>query len=191
MTPYECYLDYLALKAHFTREDYDYFKFNGKVNAKYSSFEKRNDRYKFEKLSTKTNPHERLLASISAKPDIWIADILDNPEYYNSWKSTQKSLTYTFTSDIKNLSQDFDSNFRVIDGNHPSFLKLYLRKKITRETLLVTNRIINFIPHWKKSIKDDVVWPNIFFNLKKYSGFLEVDLEDMKKILKEEINSYK
>ena len=39
VSPFECYQDYLALKQHFSRPDYDYVKYNGKVNARLSSFE--------------------------------------------------------------------------------------------------------------------------------------------------------
>ena len=33
MTGFEVYKMYLALKQHFTKQDYDYFKYRGKVRA--------------------------------------------------------------------------------------------------------------------------------------------------------------
>jgi hypothetical protein len=33
MTPFEVYKKYLALKNHFTKDSYDYFKYGGKVSA--------------------------------------------------------------------------------------------------------------------------------------------------------------
>ena len=41
MTPFECYRDYVALKSHFSRENYDYFKYNKKSRLSVESFEKR------------------------------------------------------------------------------------------------------------------------------------------------------
>ena len=53
MTGFEVYKMYLALKQHFTKQDYDYFKYRGKVRANEKSFEQRRDRYFFKKLATK------------------------------------------------------------------------------------------------------------------------------------------
>ena len=36
---YEAYKKYLALKLHFTRDDYDYLKFNGQTKASYQRYE--------------------------------------------------------------------------------------------------------------------------------------------------------
>ena len=50
MTDFDAYKMYLAVKQHFNREGYDYFKYNGKVNAKITSFEHRKDRIFYSKL---------------------------------------------------------------------------------------------------------------------------------------------
>jgi len=51
VTPFEVYQKYLSLKQHFNRNEYDYFKFNGRVRANESSFDKRKDKYHFIRLS--------------------------------------------------------------------------------------------------------------------------------------------
>ena len=53
MTGFEVYKMYLALKQHFTKDNYDYQKYNGKVSASEKSFEERRDRFFFKKLATK------------------------------------------------------------------------------------------------------------------------------------------
>ena len=50
MTPFECYLDYIAIKKHFTSE-YNYDQYNGKTSATFVSFKERTDRMWFNKLS--------------------------------------------------------------------------------------------------------------------------------------------
>jgi hypothetical protein len=183
-SPYTAYLDYLALKRHFTVDNYDFFKYNGKVNAGYASFEKRQDRYYFEKLSAKRHPHEILLANLSHDPNMWIGDIVSNEDNFKAWRRTVSSLDYVFSEDTKKLDyDDFDSEFRVQSGDHPPALKKFLQGDITKETLIILNSILKFTPHWNKQIDDTVVWPNIFFNLKKYSSFLNVDLYKYKAIL--------
>ena len=48
MPAYNCYCLYLAMKNHFTQEEYDFFKYNGKINAIKESFLSRKDRYQFQ-----------------------------------------------------------------------------------------------------------------------------------------------
>ena len=42
MTGFDCYRTYLAFKNHFTKDNFDYFKYGGKTNATTTSFNKRN-----------------------------------------------------------------------------------------------------------------------------------------------------
>ena len=53
MAPFETYKQYLAFKQHFTRKNYDYFRYAGKSRASLNSFYKRKDRYFFERCSRK------------------------------------------------------------------------------------------------------------------------------------------
>lgn len=50
MTPFDVYKTYLSLKNHFTKENYDYFKYCGKSKASIESFNKRKDRYFLKEL---------------------------------------------------------------------------------------------------------------------------------------------
>ena len=38
MTGFDCYRTYLAFKNHFTKDNFDYFKYGGKTNATTTSF---------------------------------------------------------------------------------------------------------------------------------------------------------
>ena len=58
MNSYEAYKLYLAIKLHFTTENYDFFKHNAKVNSSMNTFLKRNDRFFFHKLTTKYNKEQ-------------------------------------------------------------------------------------------------------------------------------------
>ena len=53
VTPFECYKTYVAMKQHFTKDKYDYFKYGGKSRASATSFNNRKDRYFFERMSRK------------------------------------------------------------------------------------------------------------------------------------------
>ena len=43
MTGFDCYRTYLAFKNHFTKDNFDYFKYGGKTNATTTSFNKRKE----------------------------------------------------------------------------------------------------------------------------------------------------
>jgi len=58
MKPLEVYQSYLAFKNHFTKEKYDYFKYGGRSRASEGAFNKRKDRYFFERMSRKKNDDE-------------------------------------------------------------------------------------------------------------------------------------
>ena len=53
MEPIDVYLMYCAMKAHFSKNDYDFFTYKGKSRVSRNSFYKRKDRIFFVKLSKK------------------------------------------------------------------------------------------------------------------------------------------
>ena len=66
VTPFDTYQHYLSLKNHFTNPKYDFFRYGAKTRASVSSFNKRRDKYWFEKTSRKYNDEEvvKFLVSI-------------------------------------------------------------------------------------------------------------------------------
>ena len=58
MTPIEVYKTYLAFKNHFTKPNYDYFQYCGKSRASTESFNKRKDKYFFERMSRQKSDEE-------------------------------------------------------------------------------------------------------------------------------------
>ena len=58
VTPFETYQAYLGMKSHFTNPKYDFFRYGGKSRATMSSFNKRKDKYWFEKTSRKYSDQE-------------------------------------------------------------------------------------------------------------------------------------
>ena len=54
----DVFLMYCAIKAHFSRDKYDYHKFGGKTKTKRDSFYKRKDRFFFARLARKYKTKE-------------------------------------------------------------------------------------------------------------------------------------
>mgnify|MGYP001323202090 CR=1 FL=1 len=78
---YECYKLYLALQRHFSTT-YDFFTYNGKVNASVESYSKRPDVFKFEKLSKILTADQRLDFFVSHF--ITLAEYVCKTQWYNT-----------------------------------------------------------------------------------------------------------
>ena len=61
MTGYEAYGLYESLKLHFSKDSYDFFKYNGKTNISLNTFDNRKDKYHFHKLSRKFSDKDVLI----------------------------------------------------------------------------------------------------------------------------------
>ena len=185
MTPYECYVDYLALKRHFTSENYDYFKYNGKVSAKRDSFDKRKDKFFFEKISKHKDPHEFIVSNLVKNPRAWARDLAYSEtaeSNYQEWVRKRQSLTYVVSNDLSNLKEDFDSNFKISDGQLPPIINTYLGGKISLETLLICTDILGCLPYWDSKLRDNVIWSETRMIIKKSMPFIKYDKTKIKKI---------
>ena len=88
------------MKSHFTNRKYDFFKYGAKTRATVSSFNKRKDKYWFEKTSRKYSDKEVvdfLLSNFVATDNpqnLWIGEIINSGERtYAEWMKRQQSLT--------------------------------------------------------------------------------------------------
>lgn len=187
MSSFEVYQTYLALKNHFTKQNYDFHKYNGKVPVKVSSFETRKDKYFFQRLTKKKDPFSYMLANFVDTEVNWVGDLdqEQGEERYKDWLKRNQSLTYIFRQDLDKLHDDFDQNVLVKNGERPYLLQLYCQREICIETLIIINDLVSCFKHWHKNIEDPVIWPTISMKCYKYRPFMNYDKEKCKKILRE------
>jgi len=191
MVPFDTYKTYLALKNHFTKDSYDYYKYQGKSRASLQSFYKRRDRYWFEKLSRQKEDKEVVdffvanFTSCSDPQTLWIGEMIKEGETrYKSWQKRIQSLSYLFREESQQL---FDNKFEEVfdcSKGHPLLLKSFLIGNISLETLVIYDRIFLFGKNFDKKLKDPV-WETVSLKIKKYSPFLHIDVFHYKKILKQ------
>lgn len=195
MTPFEVYKNYLAFKNHFTKKEYDYFKYCGKSRASINSFHKRKDRFFFERTSRQKTDNEiksyfvANFVECSDSQNLWIGEIIKNGEgTYKEWLKKIQSLSYLFENEINVFvrKDNFNELFECKKGHHPELLKLYLQKAITLETLVILNLILDFVKDFDSKL-DDPVWETVSLKIKKYTPFLNIDVAKFKKILKENV----
>lgn len=184
---FRVYVDYLALKRHFTTDNYDYQKYNGKVRASFDSFSTRNDVFFFYKLSKKKDWHNMILSNILKNPNIWIREILEESgeTTFAEWEGRIDALTYTFKDDLSRLKENYADNFIPVNGQHPYVISLYLQNKISIETFTILANISNVYQRWSNEIVDKIVAGDIIRLSKKYYPFLEIDRKKFSEIVKE------
>lgn len=177
MSGYTAYETYLAVSRHFT-SNYDFFKYNGKIRVKASTYESRKDKYYFEKAARRFKKDEfikYLIANFSNGDQGWIGNLMSpsNEIIYKKWKKNVEALTYTFTQQIEYLNdteEDFNKLFVYEDGKHPLLFRLHLRGKINLETLVLLDDLVGFTKAWAKY--DDVMIKEFVTKLSKYRPFL-------------------
>jgi hypothetical protein len=186
VSPFEAYRTYLALKQHFTKPGYDFFKYNGKVNVQQSTFEVRKDKYQFYKLSKHKDPLNYLVCNFVYNDVKWIGDLFSDPykDTYTNWLKYQQSITYNFTNEINKLLTNFNENYIVTNGQHPHLLKLHRTGEISLETMIILDDILGFSKHWNKEIEDTILWPSIYQKMVKYKPFISYDKNKCRKVLK-------
>lgn len=190
MNPFEVYQKYLAMKQHFTRPKYDYFKYNGKTNASVTSFETRKDKYYFHKLSKMDDAENYMMVNLIEDPNVWVGELFSDAAQarYLEWKRKIESLSYVFKTELNALDDDLNKNFEIVDGQHPYILRQYLRKNISIETMVILDDILNYGKVLNKHLDDTIIWPYAYLKIQKYKPFLKYDKFKMRKILKEKYN---
>ena len=179
---YKAYKCYIKLKLHFTDPKFDFFK--NHTNAKVSSLEKRSDKYYFAKISQQKNYPDILLANFVEHNGAWIGDLVDSEadDIYLGWRKKIESLSYMFKNDLQKLDPEFKNNFTVVDGNHPLLLKMYLRRSISLETMVILEDLLKYSDGWSKKINETYIWPSVKMKIQKYSPFMKFNREKMKGI---------
>jgi len=196
VTPFETYQHYLSLKNHFTNPKYDFFKYGAKTRASMASFNKRRDKYWFEKTSRKYSDKEVVdflvsnFVSTDNPQNLWIGEIINSGERkYADWMKRQQSLTYLFKEQSNELlSQNELENLFDCSKGHPKILKRFLSGSISLETLAIYEIIFHFSKNFDKKLNDPV-WESVSLKIRKYIPFLNIDVFNHKKILKEIINN--
>ena len=195
VTPFETYQSYLSMKSHFTNRKYDFFRYGGKSRATMASFNKRKDKYWFEKTSRKYSDDEIvnfLLANFVTTDNpknLWIGEIINSGERtYSDWMRRQQSMSYMFKEQSNELlgNHNLDKILECKRG-HPIILKRFLGGDISLETFVIFDIIFQFSEMFDKKLKDPV-WETVSLKIKKYKPFLNINVFQFKKILREIIN---
>jgi hypothetical protein len=191
---YEAFCLYNALKLHFTTK-YDFVKYSGKTSVSKDSFMLRKDKFSFYKISRKYNREDMFgffVANLLEKPTLWAGELLseDAESVYKVWLKTQQSLSYIFEQNLSYMLDEIESPeelLKVVDGQYPILYNMHLMNKVSLETVMILNDIMNFMPMWSKKIEDDIIFPDFVKRCQKYKPFLNYDKVKFKNMLRDKI----
>lgn len=181
------YLLYLMLKQHFNGK-YDVVKYNWKMRISDAAYNKRRDKYFFEKMSEKYVLKELALIFISnlvANQDAWIGDISDSDAiiFYREYIGKLKRIKTQYTDDIKNIyyfSRKVDINslgdiFEYNEKGESSYIfKLLQSNIISFETFMLLDSFMNIIDKHDERT-NNLIWSNYSVKLNAYKKILDID----------------
>ena len=183
------------MKSHFTNRKYDFFRYGGKSRATMASFNKRKDKYWFEKTSRKYSDGEIvdfLLANFVTTDNpnnLWIGEIINSGERtYADWMRRKQSISYLFKEESEKLLEHSKlvELFECGKG-HPIILKRILGGDISLETFVIYDIIFAFSEKFDEKLFDPV-WETVSLKIRKYKPFLNINVFNFKKILREIVN---
>lgn len=197
MDSYTVYRHYLALRLHFTTEAYDVIKQQGRVRASKQAFYKRKDLLAINKVADSYSDKEVVdfLVANFVSGDRWggVFD-LEAKDRYTGWKKRIESLSYSFQKEVSDLSLYCEKNnilfgdvFLSTKNQHPYIIKQFLRNTVSIETMVILNKLLDFVPNLDIELKEDLIWPDISRIIKKYSPFLNFNKEKYGRLLRRAI----
>ena len=177
MEAIDTYLMYCAMKAHFGKTDYDFVTYHGKTRIKRDSFYKRKDRGFFVKISrkykTKENIKNYFVSNFIKDGKGYVSNF--NDENYEEWKDKRANFYNQFTLEINPLVKNFNPIFNIKSDEHPMLLKEYLGKRVSLETLIVLDDLVEFSKTWNNKLSEDYIWQDTKKLMNNYKRFLTLD----------------
>lgn len=194
---------YLMMKNHFNGR-YDVIKYHWTMRISDAAYNKRRDRYFFEKLADKYTLKELTLIFMSnlvANQDAWIGDISDADAlvFYREYLGKLKRVKTVFEDDIKNMyyfakkveTKTLNDLFVYNKSISSSYIfKLLQSNVIGFETFILLDSFLDIINTHDES-STDLVWSNYSVKLKAYKKILNIDSVEAKKLFIQTIKSCK
>ena len=131
------------------------------------------------------DPFGFLLCHVSADPKVYIRDIAYKKcaqEQYERWHERFTNPLISYEKELRVLAPRWK---QVRKGQHPFALKAYLSGDLSLQSLCIFLSFDSGLEKYNENLKDDIVWKDVGFLVKKYSPFLRYDRSKAKQITRE------
>ena len=196
MTGFQVYSKYIAIKLHFEKDSYDYFTYGcgEKTKVNLSTFEKRYDRFKFEKIAAKiaSDEVETFLIAAFVKEGIKFQQLVFEELYENfiKFSSLYEKTSYALEEDLKIIEElckkkklskeNFFLEHTTVSGNkkHSEFVKCILGEKVSLTSSVLIGTFLNLFQEYDTLYDDDPVWTSKSKIIFKFVPFFIKRLSD-------------
>jgi len=196
MTGYDAFLMYQGIKLHFTNEAYDYFRYKKTYKCKLETFEKRRDKYSFQKLSRKFSTADELEFFIAAvflsHPKTWVGELNGDAmhEAYLQRRKKKEALEYVTIEDLEKVGiktlDDLKRSLQIEEEDgYPPLFRHVMRYEINVETLIAIDALTGCLELWSKQIHDTIIFPKWKMRMQRYLPFMSVDKKSLSHRVKE------
>lgn len=175
----------MAIKLHFTNDEFNVFENRGRVKGTRDTFNARNDKYIFEKLANKYSTDKEIIqffvANFAYNADTAIYEGKEAEDNLVIWNKRKQSITQVFIDDLATIITHIETNkdesplFFFDRTGYPLLLKLYLGGKITIETLRIIDDLHPMVETWSNHPTAKFIHSNDFLRIKKLTGFVKYD----------------
>lgn len=182
------YKAYVALRMHFTKPEYDYFKYNGQTNASFASYQKRKDAIFFEMIGKKTDYFNYLVYSFGIYNDSAPKPLATNSKFdqnYFEMKREIESLSYSMKKDLEKLGiNGLKATMDSQEALYAPLIQNYISKQHSIVFVCAMNSVLKFVDRFDKS-NVDPLWPIISLKIKKLTPFLNLDRKRIFNVINE------
>lgn len=185
---FQTYKYFMAIKLHLTTDRYDVFESNGRVSGTLTTFEKRNDRFLFQKLGQKFDKPRELIEYFVANIGYGNKNVIyssESDEHHDIWIKRKEARTYIFKQQLEYIrtyletdNKKYEDLFSIND-NIPELLKLYVGGYIHLETMVIIDDVENFLPKWEPLV---MLWGDQLRILNKIKKFVKYDKDKLQSI---------
>lgn len=196
---FQSYKLYLVLVNSF-KKGFDPVKYSWKIKVSQNQFEKRKDKFFFEKISKNFDIHQQqqiFMVNLLANSNQWIGDMLDQDSiiFYRKYISRFNDLSILFKEDLQNLilfckskNKQFKELF-VFENQEPMIFKLLQNDQISYETFILLDQYFNIIEELDK--QNNFIWEQYSTRIKAYKNLFLVNKKEVVDILKEQLKLFK
>lgn len=202
MDGFKAYKYYIAVKLHFTKDNFDVFKNRGNLKGTREAFNARNDRFMFEKLARKFPVDKELIqfyvANFAYGNDAAVYSFEEAESNLIEWNRRKQSITKIFSDDCNKILLDAcknklkeDSIFNLTNKGYCSILKLFLGNQISIETVRIIDDLHPMIDSWKNNSSMILLWEDDIRRIEKSKGFVKYDMVKIQKVFDTFLNEIK
>lgn len=172
VSDFQAYRFYLAIKTHFTKENFDVFEHKG-TKCSEKTFLERNDHRLFQMISRKFEDPREIIQFFVSNISIGVFDFLYNLEValenYKRWKSYKESFSYKFSVDLSVIGRYMEKN--KCDFPEAAW-KCYLEGNINIQSIHIINELEDIFQKFGSSTlllhKEEIL------RIRKCKGFVKI-----------------